>query len=103
METLERDNQTLGKVLVAQIRWALSAETTNRNKVVLTALILHSDRFNMDSWASLKKLSQVTGLTESSVSKSLTDLEKDSLIIKRRHWKKNVYDLQCPFESYDCE
>ena len=91
---LERDNETMGRTLVSQIRWALSAETTNRNKVILVALILHSDRYNFDSWVSLKKLSSVTGIHETNVSKALSELEKCGLLKKGRSWKKNVYELQ---------
>lgn len=101
-DVLERDNEKLGKTLVSQIRWALSAETTNRNKVILTALILHSDRYDLDSWVSLKKLSQVTGIHESGISRGLAKLESDGLISKGRYWKKNVYQLKCNEDVITC-
>ncbi len=101
-EPLERDNETLGKTLVAQIRWALSAETTNRNKVILTALILHSDRYELTSWASLKKLARATGIHESGISRGLAELQSDGLISKNKYWKKNVYSLNCADDVINC-
>ena len=102
MSALERDNEKLGKTLVSQIRWALSAETTPRNKVILTALILHSDRHKLDSWVSLKKLSKATGIHESGISRGLAELDSDGLISKDKYWKKNVYRLNCPDDVITC-
>lgn len=75
------------------IAWALAAKVTSRDKVVLIALLQYADRETGECYPGLARLSDDTGLSVSSVSKSIGALVKAGLIVVTKEWKRNFYRL----------
>ena len=94
-----RDNKELAGRLADQIRWSLSAEgVTARDKIVLMALIMRSDRMEGYCYPSLAVLSEDTGLPTESISRSTNNLKRHGLIEIERRGKKrsNFYVVNWP-------
>ena len=98
--TGKRDKAELGRALIDQLRWALTADgITARDKIVLIALVLRTDRYNGTGKPSLTTLADDTGLSDTSVCRSIGNLQKAGLIKVVRTWKINTYEVLFPIRE----